>query len=274
MEALSPLEVQPAAGALDAYRPRSWPHPLNLMKISRMTQQMTRNSAMGAAMESAMTSAIGLIIHRMPAGRRFSERRSAVGHLANQTLDRYDSRIDTLGGVDLKRRIFIAATAATGGAACSRARKPAPGYRVLTEAEVGVLDAWCEALIPAGDVPGASWARVPRYIDIQLTRKFRGLLPRYRKALAAMADWSRRADVPAMTARLERMEKGQAPRDLFPDGGRDAFEMVLAHTMQGFYGSPRHGGNRDYVSWTMLGVPPMPVRGREHYEIETPEGRS
>ena len=178
-----------------------------------------------------------------------------------------------IGGVDLKRRIFIAAAAAT-GVACNRSRKAAAGYRVLTEPEAKTLDSWCEALIPSDSSPGASWAKVPRYIDIQLTRKFRKLLPRYREALAAMERWGRQPDAPAMTGRLESMEQGKAPRELFADGGRDAFEMVLAHTMQGFYGSPRHGGNRDYVSWTMLGVPPMPVRGREQYEIETPGGKS
>jgi len=89
-----------------------------------------------------------------------------------------------------------------------------------------------------------------------------------------MERWGRQPDAEGTIARLEQMEKGEAPRQLFADGGKDAFEMVLAHTMQGFYGSPRHGGNRDYVSWTMLGVPPMPVRGREQYEIETPGGKS
>ncbi|NWF82605.1 MAG: gluconate 2-dehydrogenase subunit 3 family protein [Bryobacteraceae bacterium] len=136
------------------------------------------------------------------------------------------------------------------------------------------LDAWCEALIPADDLPGASWARVPRFIDIQLTRKYRKFLPQYRQALAAMDRWARQPEAPDITRRLEMMEKGEAPRGIFPDGGKAAFEMVLAHTQQGFYGSPRHGGNRDYVSWTMLGVPPMPVRGREHYEIEPAGGRS
>lgn len=145
---------------------------------------------------------------------------------------------------------------------------------MLTEAEVRTLDAWCEALIPADDLPGASWARVPRFIDIQLTRKYRKHLPQYRAALAAMQRWGLQAEAPEVARRLAMMEKGEAPRALFADGGRSAFEMVLAHTQQGFYGSPRHGGNRDYISWTMLGVPPMPVRGREQYEIEPAGGRS
>ncbi len=48
--------------------------------------------------------------------------------------------------------------------------------------------------------------------------------------------------------------------------------MVLDHCMQGFYGSPRHGGNKDYASWRMLGVPVSPVRGRQHYTAEGDQG--
>ena len=40
------------------------------------------------------------------------------------------------------------------------------------------------------------------------------------------------------------------------------FDLVVTHAMQGFYGDPRHGGNRDFASWRMLGLPPVPVRGR------------
>ena len=43
--------------------------------------------------------------------------------------------------------------------------------------------------------------------------------------------------------------------------------------MMGFYGDPRHGGNKDRVSWRMLGVPDPPIRGRLH-ETPPPPGRS
>lgn len=33
------------------------------------------------------------------------------------------------------------------------------------------------------------------------------------------------------------------------------FTRLLEHTMQGFYGDPRHNGNRDGVSWKMIGFP-------------------
>jgi gluconate 2-dehydrogenase gamma chain len=37
---------------------------------------------------------------------------------------------------------------------------------------------------------------------------------------------------------------------------------VCDHCMQGYYGSPRHGGNRDFASWKMLGLPYPQVVGR------------
>jgi gluconate 2-dehydrogenase gamma chain len=40
------------------------------------------------------------------------------------------------------------------------------------------------------------------------------------------------------------------------------FDLILAHTLQGFYGDPRHGGNRNMASWRMLGLACPPVRGR------------
>jgi gluconate 2-dehydrogenase gamma chain len=49
--------------------------------------------------------------------------------------------------------------------------------------------------------------------------------------------------------------------------GKRFFSTVIAHTMQGYYGDPRHGGNRDAVSWRMLGVPVIPIRGRNRYEF-------
>ena len=44
------------------------------------------------------------------------------------------------------------------------------------------------------------------------------------------------------------------------------FTLILTHTRQGFYGDPRHGGNRNMVSWKMLGLPFPPLRGRQHYD--------
>ncbi len=33
------------------------------------------------------------------------------------------------------------------------------------------------------------------------------------------------------------------------------FTLLLTHTMEGFYGHPRHGGNKDRAGWQVLGYP-------------------
>lgn len=53
---------------------------------------------------------------------------------------------------------------------------------------------------------------------------------------------------------------------------RRFFDMILAHTRQGFYGDPRHGGNREMASWRMLGLPTPPIRGRMHYDGDSKVG--
>ncbi len=176
------------------------------------------------------------------------------------------------GGCDLKRRIFLS-TAAAATTACSR---KSSSLRFFTPEEAAALDAWLDVLIPADQDPGARQAGVVNYIDIQLTRsKLRKLQPAYRAALAALSRLAAQRGAPsfealsfeARTAIAAQLEQGAVDKALFSDGGKSAFNMVLDHAMQGFYGNPRHGGNKDYASWHMIGVPPMPVRGRQHYGV-------
>jgi gluconate 2-dehydrogenase gamma chain len=43
------------------------------------------------------------------------------------------------------------------------------------------------------------------------------------------------------------------------------FRLVRNHTLQGFYGSPRHGGNRNYASYKMLRLDYPPIVGQNRY---------
>lgn len=181
-----------------------------------------------------------------------------------------------IGGADLKRRTFAAATAGAAAAAGCGPRL-APGYRFFTKDQARTIDAWTECLIPADDMPGASQAEVVRYIDLQLTRRFKKLQEPYQRAAEAInSDASRAHGKPfagltlnQQTTLLQKIEKGQGDKSIWgKDGGKAAFEMVLNHTMQGYFGNPRHGGNRDYASWRLIGVSPLPVRGRLHYTFE------
>jgi len=54
------------------------------------------------------------------------------------------------------------------------------------------------------------------------------------------------------------------------------FALLVTHTMEGFYGHPRHGGNKNSVGWKVLGYPgPSFPRGNEYpfgwYDANIPD---
>lgn len=161
------------------------------------------------------------------------------------------------------RRTFLGAAAVatlTGAAGCGGA---SGAWRFFKGREARTLEALLDWLIPEGDGPGAREAGVIRYIDRQLSTHFRAHRKAYRDGLGAI---ERRAGGCLADAPLQRQEK--VVRELERNRAtRPFFDLVLAHAMQGFYGNPRHGGNREFVSWRMLGISPLPVRGRSHYEL-------
>ncbi len=154
------------------------------------------------------------------------------------------------------RRTFLetAAVAVSGVAAgCGGAHA---SFRFFTETEGRTLDAMLACIIPSDDAPGAREAGVIHYIDRQLTGRFRDSQNAYREGLAALRGLA--------DAAPDRQE--EILREMERDPSRRPFlDLVVTHAMQGFYGNPRHGGNRDFASWRMLGIPPVPVRGREPY---------
>lgn len=179
----------------------------------------------------------------------------------------------------LTRREFIkiagAAAAAVGATSCSGTRSP---WRFLKVDEARTLAALSDQMIPPDDVPGAAWAGVVNYIDQQLCGPYRDLRETYRRGIACLdrtAALSGGKGFAHVTwneqyALLRQLEMGDLIKgkeiwaDVHP---QEFFELVLAHTMQGFYGDPRHGGNRQRVSWKMVGLPYPPVRGRLHYDL-------
>jgi gluconate 2-dehydrogenase gamma chain len=150
-------------------------------------------------------------------------------------------------------------------------RSVSPKYRFFSYGEAALLTDICEQLIPGDDTPGAAQAGVIHYIDRQLCGVFARHQQTYRRGLEAfnetcLQEYGRLfPDLPAdkKIAALRTIESGRAPKALWGKPSAPAFfNLVLAHTMQGFYGSPRHGGNRDYASYRMLGLDYPPVTGR------------
>jgi gluconate 2-dehydrogenase gamma chain len=178
--------------------------------------------------------------------------------------------------MDPNRRNFIRQMCATCGSililpACSGNYSK---WRFFTEREAALVIAIAEQFIPADKDPGATDARVINYIDKQLVGPYTRFQDTYRKGLLALdascknkyskafvdLDWLDQAKF------LEIMEKNELPASDWEEiNQRSFFRMLLSHTMQGFYGSPRHGGNANYVSYKMMKIDYPHVIGQNRY---------
>ena len=173
----------------------------------------------------------------------------------------------------MRRRAFVSAglASAAAGAVVTLPRWSGNSpWRFFTTDEAATVDAICEQLIPADGDPGGRQARVVNYIDIQLTRPFKRYQKAYRQGIAAVEAASR-AKFSKRFIALTPDQQGEVLAGI-EESSRVFFDLVLTHTRQGFYGDPRHGGNRDRASWKMLGLPFPPVRGRMHYDEQSKAG--
>jgi gluconate 2-dehydrogenase gamma chain len=147
-------------------------------------------------------------------------------------------------------------------------------WRFLTEEEARLLISISEQFVPADGDPGATDANVVNFFDKQLVGHYLRHQETYRKGLQNMnatalkvfhkrfvdLEWDQQ------TKFLETMEAGELPEaDWGEMDQRMFFRMLLDHTMQAFYGSPRHGGNCNYVSFKMLKIDYPHVIGQNRY---------
>ena len=163
------------------------------------------------------------------------------------------------------RRVFLGVGLAAVGATISCTKGTAGGaWRFFTPAQAQTVDAICAQLIPADQDPGAKEAGVVNFIDLQLSQRFKKHRAVYRQGVdavdaASRSKFGRRFVELAAEQQVEVLNVVEENSPVF-------FDLIVTHARQGFYGDPRHGGNRNMVSWKMLGLPFPPVRGREHYK--------
>lgn len=148
-------------------------------------------------------------------------------------------------------------------------------HRVLSDDEAQCLTALCEQIIPADETDGgATDANVVNFIDKQLSTRFAKQLPDYRNGIAALQATCQslykknfqQLSPEVQIDLMERMERNELPKELWETiRPSNFFRMVIRNTMQGFYGSPRHGGNRNYVSYRMLKLDFPLVIGQNRY---------
>ena len=181
-----------------------------------------------------------------------------------------------------RRRRFLemAAAAAAGGAmiSCSGSRSP---WRFLTPAEAEIAGAVCDRLIPNDEFQGALWAGAVRFIDLQLYGHFRQHRSLYRQGLQALDRVSREVyaspfatlPAPRQVELLKAVEAGTAAAPQWPAAAQSQFfRTILTHTMESYYGDPRHGGNRDGVGYRSIGLSTTPTRGRSRHDIQQAPG--
>jgi gluconate 2-dehydrogenase gamma chain len=171
-------------------------------------------------------------------------------------------------------RLFTGGTAAVLISFNTACKNKISQWRYLHEEEISLLDAIVEQIIPTDDFPGAKWANVSNFIDKQLDTYYRKHQLAYREGLAAFdktviqMKGKKFADLPfgEQTTILEKLEAGEFSGDYWRDhSSASFFDMVRQHSLQGFYGSPVHGGNRGYVSYHMLGIDYPKVIGQNRY---------
>lgn len=159
-------------------------------------------------------------------------------------------------------------------------------WQFFKEEEAICMVSICEQIIPADEYgPGAAFAGVVYYIDKQLAEVFTWDRDLYRKGIAAIQHASNGLykrnfeDIgleyqESFLGKMERNEIGIVDwdTDIEPSS---VFQTMVQHTMQGFYGSPRHGGNRNYISYRMMKLDYPYIVGQNRYRnLEDPAKRA
>ena len=178
----------------------------------------------------------------------------------------------------LDRRTFLKTGVAGFGSimlmpSCMRHGSP---YRFFTSEEATCVIALCDQIIPRDEHGGgATEAGVIHYIDKQLVAVFDYDQVVYQNGISAIQATSlhlyghrfENLDDNSQFEFLQKMESGALPEEYWEGVGQNRFfNLLISHTMQGFYGSPRHGGNKNYMSYQMMGLDFPLVVGRNHYK--------
>lgn len=176
----------------------------------------------------------------------------------------------------LNRRDFIKSTSLAFGSvllfpSCLNQKS---AYRFFTPEEALCIIAFCEQIIPRDESPGATDAGVIYYIDRQLSGVFHYDQETYRNGIKNLQAHCtnkygkvfEKLLFEKQTKLLILMESNQMDETDWPKGKpSDFFNLVHSHTMQGFYGSPIHGGNKNYMSFEMLRIDYPLVIGQNRY---------
>jgi gluconate 2-dehydrogenase gamma chain len=196
----------------------------------------------------------------LPLSRRALLKRAGVGGAAMAGAVVAGAVTSSVAGGDAVEILMPSADAASQASQAPRAtREP---LETLTPDEADTLDAIVARLVPTdASGPGATEARAVHYIDRALGGALASAREAYRAGLASVNAYARTskgspfaqlsaADQDAVLADMERNAAAG-----FESGSAAFFNLMLAHTLQGTFGDPHYGGNRNFVGWDLLGYP-------------------
>jgi gluconate 2-dehydrogenase gamma chain len=159
---------------------------------------------------------------------------------------------------EISRRAVIVSAAILPVAALSAA---AQSQSALSSEQLRVLAAFTDRIIPKDDLgPSASQSGATEYINRALGDYLAGEKAAFIEGLEAMDAFARRSQGGALTeltpdkqdAVLTAMENGNAA------GFADAqafFNRARRLTMEGMFGDPYYGGNKNFAGWDLIRYP-------------------
>lgn len=164
---------------------------------------------------------------------------------------------------DVTRRTALASTvvlpvAVLTGAPCAVAQSAAP---VLSPDQRRVLEAFIDRLIPEDELgPGAIKCGTVDYFEVQFAGDLAGEKDSLLEGLASVEAYARRAfggsfaDLSAekRDAAVTAIQSGDA--DGFARSGA-FFNRVRRLTLEGTFGDPHYGGNRNFAGWDLIKYP-------------------
>lgn len=174
------------------------------------------------------------------------------------------------------RRTVIASAALVPVAALT---SPAPAQQrgALTPAQLRTLEAFIDRLIPRDENgPGAVDAGAQNYIDRQLAGYLISEKDAFIAGLEAVDAYARRTQgAPLADLSPEKRDQVLTAIDTnqaegLPTG-RAFFNRARRLTLEGMFGDPYYGGNRNFAGWDLIKYPgPRPATGPEHQKMAAP----
>ena len=144
-------------------------------------------------------------------------------------------------------------------------RNQSTGYdskslQTLSRPQARLLEAVSARIFPTSDTPGALEAGAVTYIDRALANAYRSLLPLYRKGLKGI-DRHARDTFGKSFLNISEAEQDKVLKDFETGqvsgyrGSGEFFRVLWHHVLEGVFGEPSYGGNRDMVGWSLVGFP-------------------